>query len=97
MELIILIFIKTFQYNKINLFPNSIHIGLELPPWLSGWQRIYLACRRLWFDLDGKISWRKESDRKAHSGILVWIISRTEEPSGQSTGATELGTTEKLK
>ena len=36
MELIILIFIKTFQYNKINLFPNSIHIGLGLLPWLSG-------------------------------------------------------------
>ena len=36
MELIIFIFIKTFQYNKINLFPNSIHIGLGLPLWLSG-------------------------------------------------------------
>ena len=94
MELIILIFIKTFQYNKINLFPNSIHIGLELPPWLSGKESTWHVG-----DFGLIPGWGRSpgggSDNPLQYSCLDNLMNRGAWWAVRR--ATELGTTEKLK
>ena len=65
-------------------------VGGTLPWWVS-WQRIRLQCGRLRFNpWVGKISWRREW--QAHSSILIWKISQTEEPGMlQSLGSLRVG------
>ena len=67
---------------------QSLCIQFGFPWWLR-WLRICLQCRRLRLDpWVGKIPWRRKG-MATHSSILAWRISRTGEPGGLQSMASQ--------